>query len=167
MEDQENEDRKQRAEEMDAALWDAAEESADSPAAPLWADDSLASASTSQITSASIEPLLSRLRSSLQLLTVVDPGLEDLLHTLVEAVHTLAARDSEPAKPVGSPEPRCASPLPLTSEALVTAQSDEPAPLTAAELPAETVEALEDAAELVALLDDESAAVASEACPVC
>ena len=104
--------------EADAALWDAATESADSLAA--------AAAPISWITSAPMEPavdqpigpLLTRLRSSLELLTVADPGLEDLLRTLVEAVHTLAARDSAPAKPAASPEPSGApssSPLPPTA----------------------------------------------------
>ena len=103
--------------EVDAALWDAAAESADSLAAatPPWAGESLAGTSQSD---RPIGPLLARLRSSLELLTVAEPGLEDLLRTLVEAVHTLAARDSAPAKPAASPEPSDApssSPLPPLS----------------------------------------------------
>ena len=143
--------------EVDAALWDAAAESADSLAAatPPWAGESLAGTSQSD---RPIGPLLARLRSSLELLTVAEPGLEDLLRTLVEAVHTLAARDSAPAKPAASPEPSdgpSSSPLPPTTAEPVAELSSEPAHTAAAELSKETAEALEDAAELVALLDDE------------
>ena len=74
--------------EVDAALWDAAAESADSLAAatPPWAGESLAGTSQSD---RPIGPLLARLRSSLELLTVAEPGLEDLLRTLVEILSTL------------------------------------------------------------------------------